>query len=87
MAMSAFVNQDRDLARRVLRTKEDLEALERDLTQTHLERLRKGLRESMETSHIHLDAIGNLARINSLITHIIYPFLRTRAAGGGKTPM
>jgi phosphate:Na+ symporter len=73
MAISAFSANDRDLGRRVLRNKEDLESLERDLTQAHLERLRKGLRESLETSHIHLDTIGNLARINSLITHIIYP--------------
>jgi len=73
VALSAFGSYDRDLARRVLRNKEELEELERELTQAHLERLRKGLRESMETSHIHLDAIGNFARVNSLITHIIYP--------------
>ncbi len=73
MAISAFAAHDRDLARRVLRNKEEFESLEHELTQAHLERLRKGLRESMETSHIHLDAIGNFARINSLITHIIYP--------------
>jgi phosphate:Na+ symporter len=72
-AISAFAAQDRDLARRVIRDKEDFEALERELVQAHLERLRKGLRESIDTSHIHLDLIGNFARINSLITHIIYP--------------
>jgi phosphate:Na+ symporter len=72
-AISAFAAQDRDLARRVLRNKEDFEALERELVQAHLERLRKGFRESIDTSHIHLDLIGNFARINSLVTHIIYP--------------
>ncbi len=82
MAVSAFAGQDRDLAHRVLRNKEELESLERDLTQAHLDRLRKGLRESIDTSHIHLDAIGNLARINALITHMIYPVFedaRTRS--------
>ncbi len=78
IAISAFAASDRDLARRVLRNKEDIEALERDLSQTHLERLRKGLRESIETSHIHLDVIGNLARINSLVTHIVYPVFEDR---------
>lgn len=73
IAISAFAANDRDLARQVLRNKEIIEELERDLSQTHLERLRKGLRESIETSHIHLDVIGNLARINSLITHMVYP--------------
>jgi phosphate:Na+ symporter len=81
LAISAFASQDRDLAGRVIRNKEDLGTSERELVQAHLERLRKGLRESIETSHIHLDVIGNLARINSLISHAIYPILedvRTR---------
>jgi phosphate:Na+ symporter len=82
MAISAFTGNDRDLGRRVLRNKEELEALERELTQTHLERLRKGLRESMETSHIHLDTIGNYARINSLITHIVYPIFEDARSRG-----
>ncbi len=79
-AISAFSAQDRDLARRVIRNKEDLEAMERELTQAHLERLRKGFRESIETSHIHLDLIGNYARINSLLTHIIYPIFEDARA-------
>jgi phosphate:Na+ symporter len=81
LAISAFASQDRDLAGRVIRNKEDLAASERELVQAHLERLRKGLRESIETSHIHLDVIGNLARIDSLISHAVYPILeqaRTR---------
>lgn len=80
-AISAFAAQDRDLSRRVIRCKEDFEAQERELTQAHLERLRKGFRESLETSHIHLDLIGNLARINTLITHIIYPILEDARGG------
>jgi len=74
-AISAFASNDRVLADQVLRNKEDLGMMERELVQAHLDRLRKGLRESIETSHIHLDVIGNLARINSLITHIIYPII------------
>ena len=73
MAISAFAANDRELTDRVLRNKEELSVLERELVQAHLDRLRKGLRESIETSHIHLDLIGNLARINLLVTHIIYP--------------
>jgi phosphate:Na+ symporter len=81
-ALSAFAGNDRDLADAVLRSKEDLAALERRLVETHLDRLRKGFRESMETSHIHLDIIGNLARINSLITHIIYPITEDKRSKG-----
>jgi phosphate:Na+ symporter len=81
-AISAFAAHDRDLADQVLRNKEDLGIMERELVQAHLDRLRKGLRESIETSHIHLDLIGNLARINSLITHIIYPIVDEKREKG-----
>lgn len=81
-AISAFTGNDRDLADSVLRNKEDVGALERELVQAHLDRLRKGLRESIETSHVHLDLIGNLARINSLITHIIYPIVEEKRSRG-----
>ncbi len=81
-AISAFASNDRDLADRVLRNKEDLGLMERELVQAHLDRLRKGFRESIETSHIHLDVIGSLARINSLITHIIYPIVEEKRAIG-----
>lgn len=80
MAVSAFAGNDPDLAARVLRNKEEIGILERELVQAHLERLRKGLRESIETSHIHLDVIGNFARINALITHIVYPILEQSSA-------
>jgi phosphate:Na+ symporter len=82
LAVSAFTTNDRDLADRVLRNKEEMSALERDLVQAHLDRLRRGFRESIETSHIHLDLIGNLARINSLLTHIIYPIVEEKRGRG-----
>jgi phosphate:Na+ symporter len=82
LAISAFTGNDRDLAERVLRNKEELGALERELIQAHLDRLRRGFRESIETSHIHLDLIGNLARINTLITHIIYPIIEEKRERG-----
>ncbi len=81
-AISAFAGNDRDLADRVLRNKEDLGTMERELIQAHLDRLRKGFRESIDTSHIHLDIIGNLARINSLVTHIIYPVAEEKRGRG-----
>ena len=81
-AVSAFTSNDRDLADSVLRNKEELSTLERELVQAHLDRLRRGFRESIETSHIHLDLIGNLARINSLTTHIIYPIIEDKRFKG-----
>jgi phosphate:Na+ symporter len=82
VAMSSFAGNDRDLAACVLRNKEELSVIEHELVQAHLDRLRKGLRESIETSHVHLDLIGNLARVNSLLTHIIYPIAEENRAKG-----
>jgi len=82
VAMSAFTSNDRDLADQVLRNKEELGIMERELVQAHLDRLRKGLRESIETSHVHLDLISNFARINSLITHVIYPIVDDKRGRG-----
>ncbi len=82
IAISAFGSNDLVLAEQVLRNKEEIGMLERELVQAHLDRLRKGFRESIETSHIHLDMIGNLARINSLITHIIYPIVDEKRVKG-----
>jgi phosphate:Na+ symporter len=81
-AISAFAGNDRDLADRVLRNKEELGLMERELVQAHFDRLRKGLRESIETSHVHLDLVSNLARIDSLITHIIYPIAEEKRGRG-----
>jgi phosphate:Na+ symporter len=81
-AISAFASNDRDLADRVIRNKEDLGTMERELVQAHLDRLRKGFQESIDTSHIHLDLLGNLARINSLITHHLPD--RRRNRGGAR---
>jgi phosphate:Na+ symporter len=82
IAIAAFASNDRDLADRVLRNKEELGIMERELVQAHLDRLRKGFQESLDTSHIHLDAIANLARINSLVTHIIYPIAEEKRGRG-----
>ena len=81
-AIAAFTSNDRELAERVLKNKEDLGNMGRELVQAHLDRLRKGFRESIETSHIHLDLIGHLGRINSLITHVIYPIAEERRVRG-----
>jgi phosphate:Na+ symporter len=49
--------------------------MERDMRQAHIHRLYIGLRESIDTSAIHLDVLTNLKRVNSYITNISYPIL------------
>jgi len=74
-AIVAFASGDRGLAQEVLDQRAVIRQRERDLRQSHLDRLRAGLAESLETSEIHLDVLTNLKRINSHITAVVYPIV------------
>ncbi|MGH7319179.1 MAG: Na/Pi cotransporter family protein [Candidatus Rokuibacteriota bacterium] len=74
-AIVAFASSDRGLAREVLEQRAVIRQRERELRQSHLDRLRAGLAESVETSEIHLDVLTNLKRINSHITAVVYPIV------------
>lgn len=75
MAISAFAAGDSDLAWKVLKNKDKLGNMERDLKAAHIKRLRLGLKESIDTSSIHLDLLSNLKRINHHIINISYPLI------------
>ena len=75
MGVAAFAGSDHELARRLVTHKQKLSELERDLRQSHINRLYKGHKESIDTSAIHLDVLTNLKRINSYITNTAYPIL------------
>ena len=75
LAISAVATQDRGIAEKVVRHKSHVNAMERQLRQAHIERLHEGLRESIDTSSIHLDVLASLKRANSLITGIAYAVL------------
>jgi phosphate:Na+ symporter len=74
-AIVAFATGDRGLAVEVLEQRTAVRQRERELRQSHLDRLRAGLAESMETSEIHLDVLTNLKRINSHVTALVYPIV------------
>ena len=75
LAMSVFVSGDVAVARRMLTEKDRLRTLERNSSERHLERLRRGLVESIETSALHIDILRDLKRINSHLTSVAYPIL------------
>ncbi len=75
LALSALASQDVSIAEKVLRHKSRINLLERRLRQSHIERLHEGLRESIDTSSIHLDILANLKRANSLAAGIAYAVL------------
>ncbi len=81
LGVSAFTSGDVELAHQLLRHKTRLGEIERDLRQAHINRLHLGLKESIDTSAIHLDVLTNLKRINSYIANIAYPILEREKEG------
>ncbi len=74
-AIAGFAANDRSLAQEVLDQRPVVRQRERELRESHLERLRRGLAESLETSEIHLDVLTNLKRISSHVTALVFPIL------------
>lgn len=74
-AQSILVTGDFELARRLMESKVDIRRLEKQSSNRHLERLRDGLTESMQTSSLHLDMLRDLKRINAHIVTVAHPIL------------
>ncbi len=74
-AIAGFAANDRSLAQEVLDQRPMIRQRERELRESHLMRLRRGLAESLETSEIHLDVLTNLKRISSHVTALVFPIL------------
>jgi len=75
LAISAVATQDKGIAEKVVRHKSNINLMERRLRQTHMDRLHEGLRETIDTSSIHLDVLAALKRANSLVAGIAYAVL------------
>lgn len=75
LAQSVFVSNDEKLARRMIEAKENLRKAEQRATQTHMERIREGVPETIATSGLHLDIIRDYRRINSYMCTVAYPIL------------
>jgi phosphate:Na+ symporter len=75
LAISAVATQDHSIAEKVVRHKSNINLMERRLRQSHMQRLREGLRETIDTSSIHLDVLAALKRVNSLVAGIGYAVL------------
>jgi phosphate:Na+ symporter len=78
-AFGIFMTGDVEAARKLLRDKAELRKAELDAADRHLERLREGRPESLETTSLHLDVLSDLKRIHSHICSVAYPVLE--AAG------
>lgn len=75
LAQSVFVSEDPALARSLLDRKGELRRKEAVLTQSHLDRIREGVPETIATSAMHLDLIRDYRRINGYMCAVAYPVL------------
>ncbi len=67
LALVAFSAGDEEIARKVLRHRVKLVEIENELKEKHIARLNQGLRESLETSSMHLDILAYLRHINGYV--------------------
>ena len=75
LATSVFVLGDVQAARALLAEKDRMRDLEQAANENHLQRLREGKTESIETSSLHIDITRDLKRIAAHIASVAYPIL------------
>jgi phosphate:Na+ symporter len=79
IAFGVFMSGEVSEARKLLAEKARLGRAERQAAERHLERLREGLPQTIETTSLHLDVLRDLKRIHSHVCSVAYPVLE--AAG------
>jgi phosphate:Na+ symporter len=80
LASDALTTYDRELAERVKDERKRGMDTHIQLHNAHIERLKRGLQESIETSTVHLDLINDLERVNFHISNIGYAILGKMSA-------
>ncbi|HMM88426.1 Na/Pi cotransporter family protein [Bradyrhizobium sp.] len=75
IAFGIFMSGDANEARKLLAEKTALRSAEIAATERHLDRLREGRPETIETTSLHLDVLRDLRRIHSHICSVAYPVL------------
>ena len=75
LAIAVFVTSDRSLARQMIEAKEAFRERLHESADRHLDRLRSGRIESIESSALHLDLLRDFKRINSHLVSVAYPIL------------
>jgi len=81
LAFGIFMSGDAREARRLVAEKAALRSAELAATERHLDRLREGRPESLETTSLHLDVLRDLRRIHSHICSVAYTALNASPEG------
>ncbi|MGB3341598.1 MAG: PhoU domain-containing protein [bacterium] len=64
MAIDVLATRDRKLALEIVTRKELGYQKAKELNEQYVDRLKRGLKETLETSTVHVDLISDLERIN-----------------------
>ncbi|MGE3974856.1 MAG: Na/Pi cotransporter family protein [Bdellovibrionales bacterium] len=75
VSLSAIQLHDKALAEEMLQKKRHLRVVERRFRESHLSRLNRGLKASINTSSIHLEILSDYRRIAGLFTNHAYGIL------------
>ncbi|CDZ55733.1 Na/Pi cotransporter family protein, partial [Neorhizobium galegae] len=73
VAQTIFVTRDFNLAKQLMDVKVEVRRMEKQSAERHLERLRDGRADSLQTSSLHLDMLRDLKRINAHIVSVAHP--------------
>ncbi|MGE3063487.1 MAG: Na/Pi cotransporter family protein [bacterium] len=76
MTISALTLYDEKAANEVLKRREYVLSVLNDLHNNHIKRLKEGLKESIETSTLHLDLLNDYERINFHLYKIAYNIVK-----------
>jgi phosphate:Na+ symporter len=91
VAFGVFMSGDVRDARKLIQEKAQLRSAELSAAELHLERLREGRPETLETTSLHLDVLRDLKRIHSHICSVAYPVLEAngelQAMAGASAPI
>jgi phosphate:Na+ symporter len=75
IAFGIFMSGEANEARELLDEKAALRNAELEAIERHLDRLREGRPETLETTSLHLDVLRDLRRVHSHICSVAYPVL------------
>lgn len=81
MAVNSY--QSKELCDEAIQLKRDLAKIETQMRENHILRLNKGMRESINTSSIHLDLLSEYRRIASLLCNHAYTNVPGKVKGEG----
>ena len=72
LAMSAFATRDPVIAEKVVAEKRRLRQMLEEMEQRHVDRLHQGVVATFDTASLHMNVLGHLSRVNSIISSIAY---------------